>query len=306
MKRQPVPAGDNVRLAVGAILFTVFALSLGDAVIKRISVGFPLWQIFVLRSAIAIPALVIISMVRDPSAPMLPKAPGWSAVRSMMLALMWVAYYAALPHVAFSAAAAVYYTLPLFITLLSAVLVGERVRARGWIAVATGFVGVLLILKPRGEDFNAYAALPLLSAILYALAMILTRTKCRAEPPLVLSLALNAAMLGVGCIATLALWLTGPPEALLDANPFLFGDWLGMNAGEWSVMALLAVATIIGSVGAAIAYQSGPASIVSTFDFAYLAFAALWGFLFFSEVADPATIAGMGLIAAAGIAPDRR
>ena len=104
-----------------------------------------------------------------------------------MLTFMWVAYYTALPHVALSVAAAVYYTLPLFITLFAALFIGEMVGVQGWIAVFLGFCGVLLILKPQAEDFNAYALLPLISAILYAFAMIITRTKCKNESPLVLS-----------------------------------------------------------------------------------------------------------------------
>jgi drug/metabolite transporter (DMT)-like permease len=301
LNQASAPGRDNIRLAVAAILITVFALSLGDAAIKSISAGFPLWQIFVLRSLIAMPVLVALARLRDPACRLIPRAPGWAAVRSLMLTVMWIAYYAALPHVVFSAAAAVYYTLPLFITLFSALLVGERVRPVGWTAVVMGFAGVLLILKPRGEDFNAYALLPLVSAILYALAMILTRTRCRGEDPVVLSLALNAAMLGVGGVATLAIWVLEPSVATVAEDPFLFGGWIGIGAREWAVMGLLAGAVIIGSVGAAIAYQSGPSAIVSTFDFAYLAFAALWGFLFFNEVADAVTVTGMVLIAVAGI-----
>jgi drug/metabolite transporter (DMT)-like permease len=71
-------------------------------------------------------------------------------------------------------------------------------------------------------------------------------------------------------------------------------------------MGLLATATIIGSIGAAIAYQSGPSSVVSTYDFAYLAFAALWGFVFFAEVPDVISATGIVLIAAAGILAVRR
>jgi len=56
--------GDNLKLAISAIVFTVFALSLGDALIKQISANFPLWQIFVVRSLIAIPVLVVVSFLK--------------------------------------------------------------------------------------------------------------------------------------------------------------------------------------------------------------------------------------------------
>ena len=204
MKHATSDTGDNITLAVCAIIFTVFALSLGDALIKQVSAAFPLWQIFVLRSALAMPVLVLVLRARDPSLSLMPRNAGWTALRSVMLAVMWIAYYAALPHVALSIAAATYYTLPLFITLLAAVFLGERVGLQGWVAVVLGFLGVLAILKPQGDDFNAYALLPLISSVLYALSMILTRTKCRAESPLVLSFSLNLAMISIGAIASLA------------------------------------------------------------------------------------------------------
>ena len=187
MKQHTHSDGDNLKLAIFAIVFTVFALSLGDALIKRISADFPLWQIFVVRSLIAIPVLIVVIKARYQSVSLKPLNIGWTVLRSLMLTFMWVAYYTALPHVALSVAAAVYYTLPLFITLFAALFIGEMVGVQGWIAVFLGFCGVLLILKPQAEDFNAYALLPLISAILYAFAMIITRTKCKNESPLVLS-----------------------------------------------------------------------------------------------------------------------
>ena len=298
--------GDNVKLAVFAIVFTVFALSLGDALIKRISTDFPLWQIFVLRSVIAIPVSIAVIRSRAHGVSLKPTSLGWTALRSLMLTFMWVAYYTALPHVALSVAAAVYYTLPLFITLFAAVFIGERVGVRGWIAVFLGFCGVLLILRPQAEDFNGYALLPLASAVLYAFAMILTRTKCKNESPLVLSFGLNVSMIGVGFIATLCVSLWGPSSSEVEGNRFLLGQWISMGTHEWLAMGLLATAVIIGSVGAAIAYQAGPSSIVSTFDFSYLAFAALWGLLFFAEVPDTVAAAGIALIAVAGILAVRR
>jgi hypothetical protein len=58
-------SGDNVRLAVAVILATDFALSLGDAAIKQISADFVLWQIFVIRSIIAIPILIALIRLRS-------------------------------------------------------------------------------------------------------------------------------------------------------------------------------------------------------------------------------------------------
>jgi drug/metabolite transporter (DMT)-like permease len=214
---------------------------------------------------------------------------------------MWAAYYLALPHVPISIAAASFYTSPLFITLFAAVLIGNRVGWKGWIAVLLGFIGVLLILQPQADDFNAYALLPIISAICYALAMIITRSKCENEKPLILSLWLNLAFIGVGALAILIIQIWEPSPASMAANPFLLGEWKPMWIDEWRTMAILAIIIVIASIGTAIAYQSGPSSIIATFDFSYVAYVVIWGILLFGEVPDSISIIGILLIVGGGL-----
>jgi len=299
-------SADNVRLGIAVILVTDLGLSLGDAAIKALSADFVLWQIFALRSVFSVPALVAIIVWRTGAASLMPRHLGWAALRSLMLASMWVAYYASLPHLELGVAAAAYNTLPIFITLFAALFIGDRIGPIGWGAIFVGFAGVLLILRPEASGFNAYALLPLAAAVLYALAMILTRTKCRGEHPLVLALSLNVTFVFVGMLATLAIAATGGPVDTGVNNSFLLGAWSSMGETEWISMALLAVAAVIGSVGAAVAYQIAPPATVATFDFSYLGFAALWGVLFFAEILDVVTIIGIVMIVIAGVLAVRR
>ena len=299
-------SADNVKLGVAVILVTDLGLSLGDAAIKSLSADFVLWQIFVLRSVFAVPALIAIIIWRTGAASLIPRHIGWVALRSLMLASMWVAYYASLPHLELGVAAAAYNTLPIFITLFAALFIGDRIGPVGWGAIFLGFAGVLLILRPEASGFNGYALLPLAAAILYALAMILTRTKCRGEHPLVLALSLNVTFVVVGLLATLAIAATGGPAETGATNSFLVGEWSNMGGWEWFSMALLAVAALFGSVGAAIAYQIAPPATVATFDFSYLGFSALWGMLFFAETLDAVTIIGIAMIVVAGVLAVRR
>ncbi|MBL1434649.1 MAG: DMT family transporter [Rhodobacteraceae bacterium] len=278
------------------IVFTVLALSLGDALIKFTSSEFVIWQIFVLRSLLVLPVLFFYLRLKAPDALTIPPVLGWIVLRSLMLVSMWVAYYLALPHLKLSIAAAAYYTLPIFITLFSAAIIGERISPLGWTAVFIGFLGVLLILRPKAGDFNLFALLPLVSAVLYALAMILTRTKCRAVNPFMLSIALNIAFVVVGMLAALFIMVFAP-------NPregFMLAPWAAMGHSEWISMGLLACAILVGSIGAAVAYQNGPPSMIGTFDFTYVGFALIWGFVFFSEVPDMLSLVGVALIVAAG------
>ena len=301
MPSAPADRTDNSKLAVFSIIFAVLALSMGDAVIKYFSASFSLWQVYVVRSLIAAPILIAVIKFREPTLSLKPVSISWTAIRSLLLGVMWVAYYAALPHIKLSVAAAVFYTIPLFITLFSAVFTGDKVTSKSWIAIVLGFFGVLLIVRPDADGFNAYALLPLLAAILYAVAMILTRTKCLDENPKILSLSLNITFIGMGIVASLLIAIWDPAESAKNTYPFLIGDWAVLDLSGWLTMSVLAIVIIFGSLFAAIAYQNAPSSVVATFDYSYLAFAALWGLLVFSEVPDALTILGMVMIAGAGM-----
>ncbi|MEL7465474.1 MAG: DMT family transporter [Pseudomonadota bacterium] len=293
---------DNLPLAISAILFTVFALSLGDALIKFASGDFPVWQIFVLRSLIVLPILAGYVVFARGSLLIPTPFLGWVALRSLMLVAMWLCFYIALPHLDLSVAAGTYYTIPLFLTIFSALLLRERVSALGWAAVAIGFTGMLLILRPDAGALNIYALSPLVAAILYALAMILTRSTCRDVAPVALSLALNLAFILIGGAATAGIALLG----LERADGFLTAPWSPMGGAEWGAMAVLAAAILIGSIGAAIAYQNGSPAVIGVFDFAYIGFAVIWGFLFFAEIPDAYALLGIALIVVAGGLSTRR
>ncbi len=291
---------DNNSHAIAAILIAVLALSFGDAVIKLISGTVTLWQIYVIRSLIALPILLVLMRATGDSASLLPLSLFWVSLRSVLLGLMWISYYVALPHIKLSVAAAVYYTTPLFIALLSTLLIGDRPARSLWIAIAMGFGGVLIIVRPETEGFNRYGLLPLLAAVLYAFAMIVTRTRCQRESPKVLSFALNITFAVIGLSATLLLEFGDLAPSRVDANPFLLGGWQWPGASQWLAFFVLALVIVIGSWLAAVAYQKGTPSVVAIFDYAYLIFSAVWGGLLFAEKPDAVTLSGMALIAIAG------
>lgn len=288
---------DHIPLAVGTILFTVFALSLGDALIKQSSSTFVIWQIFVIRSLMAVPFLVGYLALMSPGSFKRGDAMGWTALRSFLLVGMWISYYLSLPHLTLSVAAATYYTLPIFIALFSAALTRSTLGIRGCFAIGLGFVGVLLILRPNAGNFNFYAFLPLLSAMLYAVAMILTRTKCRAVHPIKLSLALNCTFILVGGVAAAGISMLSDDMR----HGFLFAPWRDMTVDDFGTMGMLAASILIGSIGAAIAYQKGPSVMIGTFDFAYVGFSFIWGVVFFSETPDALSLTGIMMIVVAGV-----
>jgi drug/metabolite transporter (DMT)-like permease len=291
---------ERTALGIVVIVATVFAMSFTDALVKYVSSDFSLWQIYVVRSLVAVPMLVTILLFARRPAGIRPKAAGWTFLRSMLLVGMYMAIYGAVPLLSLSVIAAALYTGPIFIALLSALLIGEPVGLRRWMAVAIGFCGVVVILRPGSDAFSALALIPVIAGLCYALAAIITRSKCAEESPMVLSLALNVSLLAVGAVATAILAIWQPVEAGRD-YPFLFGGWVVMGTREGLLIVSLAVLIVIISIGFAKAYQLGPPVIIATFDYSYLAFAALWSFVIFSEVPDGITITGIAMIAGAGL-----
>lgn len=292
---------ERTTLGVIVIVVTASVMAFGDALVKHVASDFSLWQIYVMRSLVAIPLTIALLLFSVRPAEIMPKSSGWAFLRSTLLVMMWITFYAALPVLSLSVVAASYYTGPLFITLLSALLIDEPVGLRRWIAISIGFIGVLVIIRPGTEAFSHLTLLPIASAVFYALAAIITRTRCIDEKPLVLSLALTVSFLMVGAIGTAAIVWWGPAAPETSAYPFLLGHWTTMGVREWGIIALLAVLIVAISSGVAKAYQSGPPAIIATFDYTYLVFAAFWSFVFFSEVPGAATIIGTLLIAAAGL-----
>ena len=118
----------------------------------------------------------------------------------------------------------------------------------------------------------------------------------RNEHPFVLALVLNLTFVTVGVVATLV--ISGP--GAIDEESFLLSQWTPMQRDQWMAMGLLAAAILVGSIGTAFAYQSGPSSVVGTFDFAYVGFAVIWGYIFFRETPDILSMTGMALIVLAG------
>lgn len=290
---------DRAAVGIALILASVVAMAFADAVVKFVSTSLTLWQVFFARSVFAIP--ILIAVLQATGSGLMPRAAGWTFLRSALLVLTWLAFYASLPVLSLSVAAVAVYTGPILIALLSAVVIGEPVPKRRCGGVLLGFLGVIAILRPGSEAFSWFTLLPLLAAAFYAFAMVLTRSKCREEAPLALSLALNVSFLVAGLAAAVLLDMSGLDGEAKAAFPFLLGDWAPMGAGEWSLMALLGALLAAYSTGVARAYQIAPASLIATFDYAYLVSAAFWGFVLFSEMPGPLTIAGMGLITAAGL-----
>lgn len=291
--------GDSTTQGIVIILASVLTMAFADAVVKLVSSDLTVWQVFFARSLFAIPLMIGLAQLTGVTLTL--RQPVWSLFRNFLLVLAWLAFYASLPVLSLSVAAVAVYTNPIMTALLSAALIGEQVSKRQWFGVLVGFLGVIVILKPGTDAFSWFTLLPLLGAFFYSLAMVLTRSKCQDESPLVLALTLHIAFLITGLVALALLAVLQLDTEVQSAYPFLLGNWSAMSAGIWGLMALLGILSAGYLMGVARAYQIAPPQIIATFDYAYLVSAVIWGFVFFAEAPDVLTLCGMVLITMAGL-----
>jgi drug/metabolite transporter (DMT)-like permease len=277
---------------VVTIVATVFAMALTDAIIKLSSSEMTLWQIWILRSAIVVPILLVATKGR-----VCPPGTGWIIARGVALVVQYLCYYAVLPLIDMALAGAAAYIAPFFIVGLSALVLGNRITLRHWLAIATGFTGLLLIVRPFAAAFTPLVFLPIAAALFSAIAAILTRVKCAETPALILALWLNITCLAFGLAIGAVRGVIVTPEWA----GFIFGPWHSMAGGDWGMILVLSVLIIGIAIGLARAYQSPRPEVIATFDYSYMIFVVFWGYVFFGEVPDLWTLAGMALISAGGL-----
>lgn len=291
----------NIGVGVAMILAAAFLISIQDVIVKSLDDTLPLWQLFALRGLITAPILAALafatSKTSNPLAGILNR---WALLRGACITVGLYGFYSALPFISLATAGAGIYLAPIFIALLSSRLLGEPVSRFGWIGVALGFTGAIVILQPGSDSFTYWALLPVFGAVLYALGHMLTRLKCQEFSSASLAFSYNICMSGGAFLMSGLLFLIQPSEALQASYPFIFGEWTATTPMLWMILAgvgviFAAIATLLSG-----AYKLAPPSIIGTLEYSYLIFAILWDILFFATIATPATLAGVALIVIGG------
>jgi len=293
--------GDRITLGVFLIIISTMCTATQDATFKFASSDMTIWQIFTIRSAILIPALFFVALVWGRAKGLWRTAMTfWPLMRALMFILMYVSMFAVIPFLDLAVVAAGLYTGPLWVALLSPLLMREQVSLQEVMAIMLGFVGILVCLRPGTDAFTWSAAMPVLAGAFYALSAIITRSKCRTTEPLALSFALIIALFAMGTVCSVAILLIPLSAGLVEQSGFLFGGWAPMGQVEWAVIAVLSGVLLLNLVVLPIAYQSAKTVIIATFDYMYLIWATLLGLLIFNEPLDGTTVTAMLMITGAG------
>jgi len=177
---------------------------------------------------------------------------------------------------------AVFACYPLLVAALSGPILGERVGILRWMAIACGFLGVLIILRPGSGVFSPYALVALCSAVMFALYSLLTRHVSRKDGTM-------TSFFWTGTAGAVAMTFVG------------VWFWEPMAVSDWGLMATLCVTGVAGHWTLIRCYEVAEAGAVQPFAYLHLVFASMVGVVVFSENLEANVILGAGLIVAAGL-----
>jgi drug/metabolite transporter (DMT)-like permease len=300
---------NNKPRAIAYLLGAIAFATSQDAIVKALSGGYPTWETVAFRGATAIPPFLIWGHFARLNLFAVPATWRLILLRSVILFSAYMAFALAIATLPLANAVAIYFTMPFFVGGLAGWALGEKVPGYRWLAIALGFGGVLISVRPGGESFTPAALLALYSALGYALGQLLSRKISQGTDPLVIanmqSVLYFAGSLLIGLlISVLQVDASGSATFAALTKPF---TWPGMK--DLSVMGLMGLFSCVSSVFFVRAYQSAPANFVAPLEYSAMLFAVTYGIIWFGDYPDFYTLMGAGIVIGAGlfmVAMDRK
>lgn len=290
------------RRGILALTLGIAIFSVQDVILKLLSGDYPLHQAMLIRSLTALPFHLAIVWWFDGRLSTI-TTPGWwkMLARGLLNFVAYTAYYLGLAYLPLADTIALFFTSPLFITLAAVLILRERVSTASLVAVAVGFAGVLLVVKPGGNGFDLAALLPILGALGYALSMIAAGRLGRTES------AAAMAFWGNVCFFLCALVLSaiyGSGAFAGASHPslaFLTRGWVTPPMTDLLLMASCGLIAAIGLTLLTYAYRVAPSASVAPFEYSFMFWGLLWGWLFWDNIPDTLAWAGIAVIIGAGL-----
>lgn len=288
------------RNAVPMMLMGMTCFAVQDAMVKLVSDEVSIWQFHLCRAVIVLGLISAMVGAFRPMSGIKLVNPGCAALRSVFMSMAFILFYLAMPFVSLSQAAAAFFTGPLFITLFSALFLGEHIGPRRIVALFLGFGGVLVIIQPWGNELELSLLLPVGAAISYALAVVITRSRCVEDSAVALSIVQNIVNAQIALVALVFVGLAGFEAGTVESFPFLLRDWSYATPLAWAFIAATAVTHMIGAITLTRVYQVAEASKIAPLEYSYLAIVPVLDYLIWETIPGAATLLGMALITVAG------
>ncbi|MBV2359831.1 DMT family transporter [Thalassococcus sp. CAU 1522] len=276
------PLSDNTK---GALLMiaSMAAFTFGDACVKGLGGVLPLSQILTLRGIVASLFIAGLAIALGHVRFDFPRS-DWRLIALRSLAELGAAitFFYALFNMKLANVTALLQMLPLTVTLGSALFFREPVGWRRWLAIGIGFCGMLLIVRPGSEGFNAFTLSALGTVVCVTVRDLVTRRMSRAVPSLLVTLC--ASLTVVVFAATWSLWQ----------------DWQPLESRSALLLGGASLFIIGGYTFSVLVMRVGEVGFVAPFRFTGLVWALLLGWLFFAEWPETLTLVGAVTIVATG------
>lgn len=253
-----------------------------DALSKFLVADYPSWQITWARNAVHALVLLPFALARYGTGALRPAHLPLQLLRGFCFGVATACYVFSMRFMPLADAVALIFLFPFLVTMLSPVFLGERIGVYRWGAVATGFAGILLVIRPGFAELNPGVPFSVVAAFLTA-GYIITTRKLRGTAP------------------TLVMLLFPALVSALLLSTTLFVHWVTPDLSAGLIM------LAIGMLGATVhwliilAYRYAEASQIVSLAYLQVVVTVLLGYLFFAEVPSVYTWAGIALIVASGV-----
>ena len=286
MTSQALPrrsSGPKSALAAGIALMLLgcFVFSLNDALGKWLVATYSVGQLLLIRSAAALCVLAPLAYREGSAAFAAMPRPRLQILRVTLSSLEVGFFFWAVSYLPLADVTTFYLASPIFVTALSPFLLGETIGWKRAAAVFAGFAGVLIAMRPSSASFGLPALIALSGSILFALQMMVTRS-LRGTPDIVLVTTQISSTFLLG---------------VLTAS---FG-WVSPSARDLALFALLGLVAMFVLFCVNRSLKLAPASLVVPYQYSFILWAMILGYLVFGDVPGALLIAGAVIIVAAGI-----
>lgn len=278
-----MPVSDNLR---GALFMGVAmaAFTINDMLMKLVTQDLPLFQSITMRGGLTVVALGLMVITMAQGQFRLPRADSRIVgIRAVAETAATFTFIAALMHMPLANLSAILQSLPLLVTLSAALFFGDRIGWRRMTAIAIGFIGVLIIIRPGTTGFDIWSLVGLASVATVVVRDLATRQLSRAIPSV-----------------TVAFWTS----VLLTLTAGLMSLWEGWIMPQTLTLFLIpaaAVGVIAGYLTIIRAMRVGDLGFVAPYRYTALLWAIVLGYLAFGEFPDRWTLIGSAIVVATGI-----
>lgn len=282
MSQLPSSAAERVGVAIFAVALAVFLFAIVDATAKALAPSYTAFQIVFFRQLFGLLPILLLIWHAGSLDVLATGRPWAQALRAGLQLVSSAAFFAGLKSLPLAEAVAVGFTAPLFVAALSGPLLGEPAGPRRWAGIAAGFVGALIMIRPGSTAFQPGALLVVLSALAWALTMLLTRRLSRTES--------NVAMLAYSTLG-----------ACLGSLPLALADWHTPVGQDLGLFVMLGAFGGAGAFLVILAHRHAEAVVLAPFQYTALLWSALLGWLLWRETLEPLAWLGAAVIALASI-----